>query len=690
MPYNRKASHYFFLLVAMGWILLLPQMGVTETTGPDSIHDDTMLMFVGEDLSVLSIASRREEGAWQAPAVAKVITRKDFQDKHYLTLGEALSATPGFHMAQKEWGTLPYLRGVPNSVLFLYDTIPISSDTTKSLHLLGNELSLAPIKRIEIVRGPGSVLWGPDAFAGIVNVVPMSGKDLKGVETGVIYGAPGDQRGLFANLGHDGGHWDGFLSVSGRRGYEDSRELNTVSFWGDGIIPADPSDRLGIKEPDEARYAEASGRLSFRDWVTLSGRIADYRKPYSISAYKSNEIWQESRGAPNAMLKLEAKKDLDHRSALRFAGSYTSVRPQFEIIDRTIEQKETSSYGELIYDRSFLSGRGLLTGGISYRDKVIKGAPVWDGYLPEYLSPSNLFFVPQLSQTNYSTRLWSFFGQYSQKIGDFDLTLGLRSDQHRDYEDHMSYNLGLVWSPSSRWVAKALYGSSYRTPFSRQLISDADPDLEKMESLCAQVAWKPNKAVELGMVGFTQKIRNHIMEDPYAGLSEPNHQRINGIELEGRVELFGSLELSANLTLLDNTGPVETYKYNDFTFIRPDGTVVRHYTDLHYPYDSGPGRLFNLAAVWRPLEQLSASARLSYSASRLLLYPRGETLGEYPESQGVWLLDMGATLSDVLLKGFDLSVSVKNIADRSYDTPGTYDFLRGAPASIELTVTKRW
>ncbi|RJR19309.1 MAG: TonB-dependent receptor [Desulfobacteraceae bacterium] len=686
---NRYFKFYFLLCVIMLVSYCLP--GYTLAEGEtQSPQDDTMLMFVGEDLSILSIASRREESAWQAPAVAKVITRRELKEQGLFTLSQALATTPGFHMAQKEWGSLPYLRGVPNSTLFLYDTVPMGSDTTKSLHYIDHELSLAPVKRVEIVRGPGSVLWGPDAFAGIVNVVPMSGKDLQGIETGVLYGAPGDQRGLFANLGHDGGYWDGFLSVSGRKGEEDRRDLNLVRFWGDGLTPVAPKDRLGISEPDEARYAEASARFSLRDWITVSGRISDYRKPYSISAYDSSEIWQESRSAPIGLLKLEAKKDLDHRSAIRFTGSYTSLKPQFEIIDRTLEQRENTTFGELIYDRSLFAGRGLFTSGVSYREKRIRGAPVWDSYLPEFLGSDNTFFLPQVIQTDYSTRLWSVFGQYTHKVGDFDFLFGLRGDEHRDYRDHLSYSLGVVWSPSSRWVAKVLYGSSYRTPFSRQLINEADPDLEKMETLCAQISFKPSRNMELGIVGFTEKLKNHIMEDPYAGLSEANTQRINGIELEGRVTPFKGLELSANLTLLDNSGPDETYRYNDFTFIRPDGTIERHYVDLRYPYDVGPKRMFNLMGTWKPIDRLTASLRLGYVSSRLLIYPRGENLTAYPSSEGVWILDMSATLADVFIQGLDLSLSIKNLADRRYETPGIYDSIEGAPFSMELTVAKRW
>ena len=343
-------------------------------------RNDTLLMFVGEDLNVLSIASRRQESASQAPAVARVVTREELRERGTRTLSRVFETEPGFYMAKKEWGTEPYLRGIPNSVLFLYDTVPLGSDVSKALNPLDDELSLAPIKRIEIIRGSGSVLWGPDAFAGIVNVVPMTGKDLDGVEAGVTasYSNLEDQRGFFLNLGKDAGWWNAFLSVSTREEVNDEL-CSLVRFWGDGEAPpVAPEDRYGKEEVGTSRYAQVSGNFSVGDWFTLSGMISDYKKPYSMSATTKAEeelTWRESRSAPFGFIKLEAKKDLDRSSALRFTGSYSWINPEYETIDITFKQRERTTYGEIIYDRSFLAGRSLFTGGVSYRKKNIHDAP---------------------------------------------------------------------------------------------------------------------------------------------------------------------------------------------------------------------------------------------------------------------------------------------------------------------------
>ncbi len=679
-------------------VFLLPAGPLrAESKEPSAGRNDTLLMFVGEDLDVLSIASRRQESASQAPAVAHVITREEIRERGIRTLSHALEMEPGFYMAKKEWGTQPYLRGIPDSVLFLYDTVPTGSDVSKSLHPLDHELSLAPIKRIEILRGPGSVLWGPDAFAGIVNMVPMTGKDLEGAETGVLYGSRGDQRGFYANAGHDAGLWDAFFSVSGREGRADDTDFNVVRFWKDDVTAFPPEERYGSKSPDDSRYLEASGRFSYGDWLTLSGLFSDYRKSYTMTRAEGDLSWGESRSAPFGFVKLEAKKNLDRSSALRFTGSYSSLNPEYEIIDKTLKQKERTAYGEIIYDRSFLSGKGLFTGGLSYRNKEIGGAPIWAFLTNAGISAAatcpitwdrktrNL--VPPLTQQDYNSRLWSVFGQYNQKVGNVDLWVGLRNDAHDEYSNHLSYNVGAVWSPEPPWMMKLLYGVAYRTPFARQLLEEARPDPEEIKTVNLQVAWKPSPQAALSVCGFVSRIEKHIMEDPYAGLSLPNEQNIKGVEIEGRYSPVKSLDLSANLTLLDNDGPSETYHWNDFSFVRPDGTVVKHFTDLTYPYDRGPGALFNLMGTWRPVERLTAFLRLGYFSSRNLIFPRSAEILSVP---GVWLLDMSTTVRDIAVPGLDLEVSVRNLLDRDYETPGTYSLIKGDPATLWVGLRKRW
>ncbi|PIY23639.1 MAG: hypothetical protein COZ11_09145, partial [Deltaproteobacteria bacterium CG_4_10_14_3_um_filter_51_14] len=172
--------------------------------------------------------------------------------------------------------------------------------------------------------------------------------------------------------------------------------------------------------------------------------------------------------------------------------------------------------------------------------------------------------------------------------------------------------------------------------------------------------------------------------------SIPNKQRIKGIEAEGQITPFKELTFSANVTLLDNSGPEETYKYNDVTFVRPDGSVERHYIDLNYPYDAGSKSMVNLMADWRPWDRFTAFARLYYTGPRYLAYARGESVEVFPRTQGVWLMDVSMTFKDIAMPGLDLSVSVNNIFARDYETPGTYQSIPGEPFTLEAVLRLRW
>ena len=111
------------------------------------------------------------------------------------------------------------------------------------------------------------------------------------------------------------------------------------------------------------------------------------------------------------------------------------------------------------------------------------------------------------------------------------------------------------------------------------------------------------------------------------------------------------------------------------------------YEDLEYPYDAGPDSLFNLTGTWDPIKRLSLFARLGYTSSRELIYPKAE---EFTTCPGVWLLDMTGTLKDIFSPGLDLEISIKNLFDKEYVTPGTYSTIDGEPFKIVFTLKKKW
>lgn len=428
---------------------------------------DTMLMFVGENLEVLSIASRKEEAAWSAPAIADVVKRGDMQERGATTLAEALEGTPGFYMNRTEKGFVPYLRGIQNSALFMYDTVPMNSGIRKSDVSIGYETSLASVKRLEVVRGAGSVLWGPDAFAGMVNVVPLTGKDFQGVETGLMadsHDFPGE---AYMNWGAQGKGWNSFVSVSGRKVADNEDPFDVVRFWNGGTAPDRPEPietRFGEGQAEDSRYLHLYGNISLGEFLTLSARINDNRQADTVENWSGDYAWQEKEKGQDRVFKVEASKSLGLNTGVRFTGFYSQSLLDQTIVDHTYDQEESSVYGEIILDQSLWRAKGLATLGISMRRNEYDNVPVWQSYVPDYFTEDNLLVLPLMRQGSFNNRLSSVFGQYRHDFSPLEFWMGARYDDHDQYNHAVSYNSGLAWN-FGNFIVKGLFGTAFRTPF---------------------------------------------------------------------------------------------------------------------------------------------------------------------------------------------------------------------------------
>ena len=100
------------------------------------------------------------------------------------------------------------------------------------------------------------------------------------------------------------------------------------------------------------------------------------------------------------------------------------------------------------------------------------------------------------------------------------------------------------------------------------------PELEEIRSLNLQVAWEKSRKMGFSATGFYQWLDNHVMEDPYAGLSLPNEQKIYGLEAEAHFSPHPSLNIEANFTLLENRGSEEKYRYLESITIDPDFNII--------------------------------------------------------------------------------------------------------------------
>lgn len=126
-------------------------------------------------------ASKSKLSVDQAPASVTVITREELRAFGYQTLPEALAAVRGFFFTDDRIYTYVGIRGfqppgdLNTRILVLWDGHPFN-DVWAGQGFLARDLEtdLSGIERIEVVRGPASILFGTGAFFGVINVVPRA------------------------------------------------------------------------------------------------------------------------------------------------------------------------------------------------------------------------------------------------------------------------------------------------------------------------------------------------------------------------------------------------------------------------------------------------------------------------------------------------------------------------------------
>ncbi|HZH03321.1 MAG TPA: TonB-dependent receptor plug domain-containing protein, partial [Myxococcaceae bacterium] len=143
-------------------------------------------MSLEELLQVVVTTSKTEESVLESPGVIEIITAQDIAAYGALSLGEVLdrstsvmsvgsSVFPNNNMAVRGDVSL-----VDKHVLLLIDGRPFRESATGGQNFtIYASYPLAMVDRIEIVRGPGSVLYGTNAYSGIINIIPKRGKRLE-------------------------------------------------------------------------------------------------------------------------------------------------------------------------------------------------------------------------------------------------------------------------------------------------------------------------------------------------------------------------------------------------------------------------------------------------------------------------------------------------------------------------------
>lgn len=136
------------------------------------------------DIDVVSV-SRKKERRSEVPAALYVVTAGDIRRSGVRTVADAMRLAPGVHVARVDANTYAVsIRGLGGSlsraVLVLVDGRSVYTPFFAGTYWETQDVLLADIDRIEIIRGPGGTLWGANAVNGIVNIITKPAADTVG------------------------------------------------------------------------------------------------------------------------------------------------------------------------------------------------------------------------------------------------------------------------------------------------------------------------------------------------------------------------------------------------------------------------------------------------------------------------------------------------------------------------------
>ncbi len=414
-----------------------------------------------EDLAQvrLSTASRHLTDARKAPAPITSIDAEEIRKQGWLTLADLLRSVPGFYTASDRTYTYLGVRGFQQSgdynarILLLIDGHRVNDNIYDSA-LIGTEfpLDMSQIDHVEIMRGPGSSLFGTDAELAVVNVFTKRPETQNTVR--VASEARAEKgRAFEAGLSFRFGDLDGLASGSIFRS-NGATSLYFPEF-------DSPATNNGIAQNiDGDRYDHAFGMIR-RGQFRVEGLFGTRHKIVPVASYGTifndpgnTDVDTRSYVDAKYSHQFAADTDLDLRGyydAYRYRGSFPY---QTESGGRTVQINDAASDG--IGFESVLSkrlGRNRIVAGTSGEYNLrLEQRNYYLGQPPFLDDHRTMNTIAGFGETELNPYRW------------LSLNLGGRVDWYSIYGTALSPRVALMILPTAHTSMKYIFGHAFRSP----------------------------------------------------------------------------------------------------------------------------------------------------------------------------------------------------------------------------------
>ncbi|MBA4417333.1 MAG: TonB-dependent receptor [Syntrophus sp. (in: bacteria)] len=451
----------FLLLFVMFSIMGDNAFGAGQISAPSkpAVTDLTIEQLMTIEVATVYSASKFEQKITQAPASVSIVTESDIKQYGYRTLADILRSMPGFYTSYDRTYTYAGIRGFSRPgdyntrLLLLVDGHRIN-DSIYDQASIGTEfiLDVALIDRVELVRGPGSSLYGNNAFFGVINVITKQPQSFNGFE---VSGSAGSFDTYKERATYGKKYANGFeMLLSGTNSNSKGQSLYFKEF----NTPANNNGRAD--SCDYEKYNNLFANMKYRDF-SLQGAYTSREK--GIPTAYLGTVFNENRTRATderGYIDLKYNKALSENTHIKARGFYD----YYNYSGNFLFDYPPLTMNKDVATGKWWGGEFQLTQNLFEKHKVVMGMEYQDYFLQKQRNYDENPYIQYFTETK-SSYTWAAHIQDQFSILDnLILNAGIRYDYYKTFGGSTNPRAALIYTPFEKTTIKLLYGQAFRAP----------------------------------------------------------------------------------------------------------------------------------------------------------------------------------------------------------------------------------
>ncbi len=593
--------------------------------------EESLADFYGDE-EFISLATGSKKLIKTAPSVATVITAEDISNMGARNLSEVLDTVPGLHVSKSGQNMAPefWFRGI--STTFTPQTLfMVNGTSTKSVvrgdnHTVWGEYPIHAIERIEVIRGPGSALYGADAFSGVINIITKKFDKNRKNEFGAKSGSF-DTMNAWFNGQVEIADWKiaanfEFLSSDGYRGKITADAQSAIDQFTEEAISQAPgylsvgfdaldiwltaenelfNIDLGFQERGDVGSGQGPTEV-----LDSNGKFGGYKKIVNFIV-KEFSIGKGLFLGGNLSY-YGSNQKIENDLILFPKGAFNGAFPDGLIGNPGWEEETTHVEVNAKYvgfDNTELSvGTGYERQNLY---QVTESKNFFADFSPRPngvvdVSDTDEVFMPEADRESY----FVYMQGVMQLAPDWELTAGARFDDYTDIGSTTNPRFALVWSTSLNLTTKFLYGRAFRAPSFAELLTlnnpvalgnaDLSPEIIDTVELAFNYRYSPELSFDFNIYKYEIEDLITFVQNGNTGTATAQNQ---GQRTGQGFEASTVYHYSEDLTL-----------HGNIAYVKAEDDIVNSNVGEH------PSLQAYVRSEWNVTERFQITSQLSYIANR--------------------------------------------------------------------------